>query len=70
MTAQEHEPKPRAIPDVSLKKAKTSIQDKWWLLAFLLHTAAYFGASAWINYAAITNDKLAVTDGTAGPIDT
>jgi hypothetical protein len=46
------------------------ISDKWWLLAFLIHTAAYLGASAWINYAAIANDKMAITDGTLGPIDT
>jgi hypothetical protein len=46
------------------------ISDKWWLLAFLVHTAAYLGASGWINYAAIANDRLAITNGTLGPIDT
>jgi hypothetical protein len=46
------------------------ISDKWWLFAFLIHTIAYLGASAWINYAAIANDKVAITDGTLGLIDT
>jgi hypothetical protein len=53
----------------SSKRIKV-ISDKWWLLAFLIHTAAYLGASGWINYAAIANDKMAITNGTLGPIDT
>jgi len=46
------------------------IHDKWWLAAFLVHTLGYLGTSAFINYAAIKNDKLPITKGTLGPIDT
>jgi len=46
------------------------IHDKWWLAAFLVHTLGYLGTSAFINYAAITNDKLPIKEGTLGPIDT
>ena len=46
------------------------IHDNWWLAAFLLHTLGYLGTSAFINYAAITNDMLPITEGTLGPIDT
>jgi len=60
---------PNDATRTQLKKARV-IHDKWWLWAFLAHTAAYLGASGWINYVAITNDKLAVTDDTLGPIDT
>lgn len=70
---------PRPQPDtpsvrndaIRTKSKRTKIiHDKWWLWAFLAHTAAYLGASGWINYVAITNDKLAVIDDTLGPIDT
>jgi hypothetical protein len=49
---------------------RSAVHDKWWLAAFLVHTLGYLGTSAFINYAAITNDKLPITEGTLGPIDT
>jgi len=63
---------PSVPPDAANTDSKRIkvISDKWWLLAFLIHTFAYLGASAWIHYAAIANDKMAISDGTLGPIDT
>jgi hypothetical protein len=67
-TDQKYKPEPGQIPVVSVDQ--DNIKDRWWLLAFLLHTAAYLGASAWINYAALSSDKLSSTDGTDGPVNT
>jgi hypothetical protein len=59
------------------KKAKPAsngrsvVHDKVWLCTFLLHTLAYLGGSAYINYTAVTNDKQPITeDSDLGPINT
>jgi len=52
------------------RSGSPAVNDKWWMIFFLVHTLAYLGISAWINYAAITNDKLPITEDTSGPIDT
>lgn len=53
----------------SKKPTLQCIHDQWWLYGFLLHITAYLGASAYINYIAIANNKQQITDG-SGPIDT
>lgn len=51
-------------------KSLTDIHDKVWLFIFLIHTLAYLGVSAWINYAVIANDKQPINeDNDLGPID-
>jgi hypothetical protein len=69
-------PPPQIDPSASMDKSvdqagKSAIQDKWWFATFLVHTLGYLGASAWINYTTVTNDKQPVTeDSDLGPIDT
>lgn len=49
---------------------QSGIHDKVWLFLFLVHTLAYLGVSAWINYAVIANDKQPISeDSDLGPID-
>jgi hypothetical protein len=47
-----------------------AVHDKAWLYAFLIQTIAYLGATAYINYAAISNDKRPITENSElEPID-
>jgi hypothetical protein len=47
-----------------------AIHDKVWLGVFLVHTLAYLGFSAYINYVTVANDKQSITEVTSlGPID-
>ena len=52
------------------KPGRPAVNDKWWLIFFLVHTLAYLGTSAWISYTALTNAKLPITEDTSDPIDT
>jgi hypothetical protein len=51
-------------------KEKSLVHNKVWLYIFLVHTLAYVGITAYINYVAVTNDKQPITgDASLGPID-
>lgn len=52
----------------SKDKKAGSIRDKWWLWGFLIHTIAYLGCSAYINYLAITVAQPQNTEATSSPI--
>jgi hypothetical protein len=55
----------------SASNGRSVVHDKVWLCTFLLHTLAYLGVSAYINYSAVTNDKQPITeDSDLGPINT
>jgi hypothetical protein len=58
------------IDEEAEQAERSAVHDKWWLAGFLVHTLGYLGTSAFINYAAIMNDRLPITEGTLGPIDT
>jgi hypothetical protein len=52
------------------EKEKSLVHNKVWLYVFLVHTLAYVGITAYINYVTVANDKQPITEGTSlGPID-
>jgi hypothetical protein len=63
---------PRASKKVKpAPSGRSVVHDKAWLCTFLLHTLAYLGVSAYINYTAVANDKQPITeDSDLGPINT
>jgi len=63
---------PRASKKVKpTSNGRSVVHDRVWLCTFLIHTLAYLGVSAYINYTAVTNDKQPITeDSDLGPIDT